>query len=242
MNPKKLSQVVSYVGQDTSLCPYMSARQTLLFSSLLQGPARKNSFDTKKRTSQVLEELGLSEVRHTSVADLTEPERRRLLIAMGLLLDTDVLLLDQPTKGMDIFDSFFLIENLRRWALIKGRCVIITIQPPTYEIFTMLSQVLLISTGRVLYFGKRRDLLSYFSYIDFPCPTFKNPSDYYLDLVTLDNLSSEAMLESSQRIENLVDMYNSRSTNAVSLPGPASLAPSPVRRAHMAIMFLALWM
>uniref|UniRef100_T1JU23 ABC transporter domain-containing protein n=1 Tax=Tetranychus urticae TaxID=32264 RepID=T1JU23_TETUR len=241
MTPAKLSQVSSYVGQDTDLCPNMSARQTLLFSSLVQGPAKKNTFDTKKRTNAVLEELGLSEVRHTSVADLTEAEKRRLLIGQALLLDTDLLLLDQPTKGMDIFDSFFLIEYLRQWALISGRCVILTIQPATYEIFTMLSQIALVSTGRILYFGKRKDLLTYFSYIDFPCPTYKNPSDYYLDLVTLDNLSSEAMLESSQRIENLVDLYSNRCSNAVSLPGPPSVAPPPVRRAHMTIMFLALW-
>ncbi|XP_074604489.1 ATP-binding cassette sub-family G member 8 [Brevipalpus obovatus] len=241
MSPKKLSQVISYVARDTTLCPDMSTRQTLLFSSLVQGPAKRSSFDTKKRINAVLEELGLSEVRHTSVASLTEPERRRLLIAMSLLLDTDVLLLDQPTKGMDIFDSFFLVEHLRRWALISGRCVILTIQPATYEIFTMLSQILLVSTGRVLYFGKRRELLSYFEEIYFPCPSLKNPSDYYLDLVTLDNLSSEAMLESSQRIENLVDTYCSKCPNAVSLPGPQSVAPPPIRRSHMTIMFLALW-
>ena len=77
----------------------------------------------------------------------------------------------------------------------------------------MLSKVALISTGRTLFFGKRRDLLSYFSYIDYPCPAYKNPSDYYLDLVTLDNLSSEAMLESSQRIESLVQVYQTRSAD-----------------------------
>ncbi|RWS15545.1 ATP-binding cassette sub-family G member 8-like protein [Dinothrombium tinctorium] len=240
MTPEKLSEVVGYVSQETKLCPEMSARQTLLFSTLVKRPAKKNSFDTKKRTNAVLEELSLSEVRHTSVSDLTESEQKRLLIAMNLLLDTDILLLDQPTKGMDIFDSFFLIEYLRQWALISGRCVIITIHPATYEIFTMLSRIALISTGRVLFFGKRKDLLSYFSHIDFPCPAFKNPSDYYLDLVTLDNLSSEAMLESSQRIENLVELYSRRYSNSVSLPRPPSITPPPVRKANFALQFLAL--
>ncbi|RWS28135.1 ATP-binding cassette sub-family G member 8-like protein [Leptotrombidium deliense] len=241
MSPQKMSEVVGYVSQDTTLCPQMSARQTLLFSTLVQKPAKRNSFDTKKRTNAVLEELSLSEVRHTSVADLTEAERRRLLIAMSLLLDTDILLLDQPTKGMDIFDSFFLIEYLRQWALISGRAVIITIHPSTYEIFTMLSRICLISTGRVLFFGRRKDLLPYFSNIDFPCPAFKNPSDYYLDLVTLDNLSSEAMLESSQRIENLVELYQRRFANSVSLPRPPSITPPPIRKANFALQFLALW-
>lgn len=56
---------------------------------------------------------------------------------------------------------------------------ILTIQPPTYEIFTMTSRVALISTGRLMYFGRRREMLPYFAFINFPCPAFKNPSDYY---------------------------------------------------------------
>jgi hypothetical protein len=42
---------------------------------------------------------------------------------------------------MDIFDTFFLVEYLRQWAA-RGRIVILTIQPPTYEIFTMISKVI----------------------------------------------------------------------------------------------------
>ena len=47
---------------------------------------------------------------------------------------------------MDIFDTFFLVEYLRQWAG-RGRIVIMTLQPPTYEILTMISKVLLLSTG-----------------------------------------------------------------------------------------------
>ncbi|KAI1292780.1 ATP-binding cassette sub-family G member 8 [Halotydeus destructor] len=238
----KLSELIAYVSQDTDLCPDMTTRQTVLFSTLVQKPAKRNDFDTKKRTNALLEELGLSEVRHSSVSSLTEAERKRLLIAVSLMLDTDILLLDQPTQGMDIFDTFFLVEYLRQWALISGRCVIMTIQPATYEIYTMLTRVALVSTGRVLFHGKRKDLLSYFANIDYPCPAFKNPSDYYLDLVTLDNLSPEAMLESSQRIESLVDNFGRRfPNNAISMAGPPSMTPPPLKKAVFPMQFLALW-
>ena len=79
---------------------------------------------------------------------------------------------------MDIFDTFFLVEYLRQWAE-RGRIVILTIHPPTYEVFTMLSRVALISSGRLMYSGRRREMLPYFAFIDFPCPAYKNPSDYY---------------------------------------------------------------
>lgn len=86
--------------------------------------------------------------------------------------------LPQPTRGMDIFDTFFLVEYLRQWAA-RGRIVLVTLQPPTYEILTMISKVVLLSTGRVMYAGKRREMLPYFAFIEYPCPAYKNPSDYY---------------------------------------------------------------
>ena len=45
----------------------------------------------------------------------------------------------QATRGMDIFDTFFLVEYLRQWAA-RGRIVFMTLQPPTYEILTMISK------------------------------------------------------------------------------------------------------
>lgn len=131
-----------------------------------------------KQIDALITDLGLEPVRHTRVGRLTVSEKRRLNVASHLLLDTDMVLLDQPTKGMDIFDTFFLVEYLRQWAA-RGRVVILTIHPPTYEIFTMLSRVALLSSGRMMYCGRRREMLPYFAFIEFPCPAYKNPSDYY---------------------------------------------------------------
>ncbi|XP_077500584.1 ATP-binding cassette sub-family G member 8 isoform X2 [Amblyomma americanum] len=238
MPPARLEHCVAYVARNWRLWPDMSVRQWMLFTSLLQEPGGPGR-DTKARINALLEDLGLGQLKHTRIRDLTESEARRLNVGSQLLLDTDVVLLDQPVSGMDILDSFFLIDYLRQWAA-RGRIVIMTIHPPTYEIFTMMTRVAIISTGRMVYHGKRRDLLPYFSYIDFPCPAYKNPSDYYLDLVTLDNLSPEAMLESSQRVENLVEVFRRRQT-ALSDPGPPGNAPMDVYRAGFFGQMLALW-
>ena len=251
-SPRHLSRVCAYVQRTTHLCPDMSTRQVLLFAGLLMGPAVKggstgvgsNNSDIKRRTRTILEELNLGEVRHARVSQLTDSEKRRLHIAIYLLLDTDILILDQPLNGLDIFDAFFLVEYLRQWAAIGGRSVIMTMAPPTYEVFTMLNRVLLLSASRALYVGTRRDFIKYFTSLDFPCPPFKNPSDYYLDLVTLDDLSQEALLESSQRVDNLAEIHIRRPMVDLfsSMPGPPAVAPPPFRRANFAMQFLALWM
>ena len=101
-----------------------------------------------------------------------------MLTLFFLISDADIVVLDQPTHGMDIFDTFFLVEYLRQWAG-RGRIVIMTLLPPTYEILTMISKIVLISMGKLMYFGKGREMLPYFAFIEYPCPAYKNPADYY---------------------------------------------------------------
>ncbi|XP_050735223.1 ATP-binding cassette sub-family G member 8-like [Eriocheir sinensis] len=239
-SPAKVAARSSYVQQDVNFCPDMSVRQTLLLHSFFRSSGDVTRVrEVKARINGLINDLGLEQVRHTRVKDLTLSERRRLNVACHLLLETDVVLLDQPTRGMDIFDTFFLVEYLRQWAC-RGRIVILTIQPPTYEIFTMISRVALISTGRLMYFGRRREMLPYFAFIEYPCPAYKNPSDYYLDLVTLDDLSAEAMLESSQRVEMLADTFRRRQ-EALSDPGPPLPLPPKVRKENLCLQLLGLW-
>ncbi|XP_071541495.1 ATP-binding cassette sub-family G member 8 [Panulirus ornatus] len=238
--PTKVAARSAYVQQDVNFCPDMSVRQTLLLHSFFRSSGDLTRVrEVKARINGLINDLGLEQVRHTRVKDLTLSERRRLNVACHLLLETDVVLLDQPTRGMDIFDTFFLVEYLRQWAG-RGRIVILTIQPPTYEIFTMISRVALISTGRLMYFGRRREMLPYFAFIEYPCPAYKNPSDYYLDLVTLDDLSAEAMLESSQRVEMLAETFRRRQ-EALSDPGHPGPLPPMVRKENLCLQLLGLW-
>ena len=105
----------------------------------------------------------------------------------------------------------------------------------------MFTKVTLISTGRTMFYGHRREMLPYFAFIEYPCPGFKNPSDYYLDLVTLDDLSSEALLESSQRIETLADSYR-RKQESLSEPGPPVSLPAKVTNANVFGQIGGIWM
>nr|XP_023024369.1 ATP-binding cassette sub-family G member 8-like [Leptinotarsa decemlineata] len=248
VRPHSLKSRVAYVQSDSHLCKDMTVVQTLRFHYDLKKPTEKLGYlkiDAMDRINVLIEDLGLELVRHTKVSSMTISERRRLNVACHLILDTDIVILDQPTRGMDIFDTFFLVEYLKQWANggagnALGRIVIFTMHPPTYEIFTMLSRILLISAGRTMYSGKRRDMLPYFALVEYPCPSYKNPSDYYLDLVTLDDLSAEAMLESSQRIEQLAEIFRQKQ-EPMSDPGRPATLPMTVRNPNCIVQGFVLF-
>ncbi|XP_012257912.2 ATP-binding cassette sub-family G member 8 [Athalia rosae] len=235
MSASLLRSRVAYLSAESTLSPGLTAEQTLTFYLRLQGGSASSSMES----DAILQELGLEATKHCLVNTLTTSEVRRLALACRLLQDSHILALDRPTHGLDIFDAFFLVEYLRQWAGRGPRLVVLTLHPPTYEILTMVSRVALTSGGRIMYTGPRRDMLPYFALAEFPCPPFKNPSDYYLDLVTLDDLSAEAMLESSQRIDHLAELARIRLPGLTD-PGPPGPLPLPISSVNIFIQIYVL--
>ncbi|XP_015521681.1 ATP-binding cassette sub-family G member 8 [Neodiprion lecontei] len=235
MSASLLRSRVAYLSAESTLSPGLTAEQTLSFYLRLRGGSGSSSMES----DAILQELGLEATKHCLVNTLTTSEVRRLALACRLLQNSHILALDRPTHGLDIFDAFFLVEYLRQWASRGQRLVILTLHPPTYEILTMVSRVALTSGGRIMYTGPRRDMLPYFALAEFPCPPFKNPSDYYLDLVTLDDLSAEAMLESSQRIDHLAELARVR-LPGISDPGPPGPLPPSISSANLLVQIYVL--
>lgn len=212
---------------NAALDPRMSVQNTLSFHASLRGPTDES--DLTDRIDILIEDLGLTAVRTANVSRLTHSEKQRLSVACQLLTQASILILDQVTTNMDIFDTFFLVEYLRQWC--AGRIVIMTLQPPTFEILSMCSGVLLLSGGRTIFSGSRSELPRHMGSLGYPCPPFKNPADYYLDLVTLDDLSAAAMLESSARIESLANSWDQLTANDIPIGAPPATMPRYTKRA-----------
>ncbi|KFB36928.1 AGAP002050-PA-like protein [Anopheles sinensis] len=229
VNRRILRQLCGYVPalDSAPLDPRMSVQSTLSFAAALRGPYDRS--DLKERIDILVEDLGLTAVRSANVSRLTHSEKQRLNVACQLLTQASILLLDQTTINMDIFDTFFLVEYLRQWCS-AGRIVVMTLQPPTFEILSMCSGVLLLSGGRTVYSGSRADLPRHMGQLGYPCPPFKNPADYYLDLVTLDDLSAAALLESSARIESLANSWDHVNAEPP-LAAPVANLPEPTKSA-----------
>ncbi|XP_014243372.1 ABC transporter G family member 1 [Cimex lectularius] len=234
VSPKDLRGITALVDKDTVLHGDFTVSGCLRYYASLRRPqGARGKLSMADQVAIVTDELGLCPVLDTMVSKLTHSEYSRLLVALQLLSDPQILLVDDVTNPMDIFDTFFLVEFLRYWAAgatggVAGRVVVMCLQPPTYEILTMVTRLLILSGCDTMYDGPSRSLGHYFTPVQCPAPAYKNPADYYLDLVTLDDLSAEAMLESSQRVDQLAGLYRRRQT-PLSDPAPYTL-PAPFKR------------
>jgi len=89
---------IGYLPEESYLYRYLDSRETLdFFGNLFQlAPG-----DRDKRTEQLLDMVGLSQVRSRTVGEFSKGMQRRIGLAQALINDPDLIILDEPTAGMD---------------------------------------------------------------------------------------------------------------------------------------------
>ena len=104
-----------------------------------------------------LRQLGLWEKRHTTARELSGGMKRRLMIARGLVHEPRLLILDEPTAGVDVElrrGMWDFLEKLNR----SGRTIILTTHY-LEEAERLCSRIAIIADGRIIENAPKRDLL-----------------------------------------------------------------------------------
>ena len=110
------------LGGDAGLYARLSGKNNLLlFADLYQIPYRRQ----KARVAELLEMVGLSDAEDRRVETYSRGMKQRLHIARGLLHDPDVVIMDEPSNGIDPVGAPVLRELIRSWVR-QGRTVLLT--------------------------------------------------------------------------------------------------------------------
>lgn len=114
-------RLIGYIPQDLALDPEMTGRETLALLAALHGVPRQKRPD---RIERLAESFGTAGHLDRPVASWSGGLKRRLHLAAGMIHDPDLLLLDEPTAGLDAEGNDFLWAELKRRAA-AGRAVVI---------------------------------------------------------------------------------------------------------------------
>ncbi|KAJ2742905.1 hypothetical protein GGI20_004146 [Coemansia sp. BCRC 34301] len=207
--PGNFRRATSYVQQEDIMHSLLTVRETLSFAAKLRLPNSQYSREQKKaRVEDILKQLRLESIRDSQIGStknrgISGGERKRVSIGMELLTDPRILFLDEPTSGLDSNSSQLTVELVRKIATERRIATLVTIHQPSARIFNMFDKVILLSQGHVVYFGPTALTIGYFSNIGYQCPVHENPADYFVDLMTLDYRSDEALAASKMRVAEL---------------------------------------
>jgi iron complex transport system ATP-binding protein len=138
----------------------LTARQVVLtgfFASLdLYDPP---SAMQKKQADRLLKQVGLAQVKDQPYARLSSGERVRSLLARALAGRPRLLLLDEPTAGLDVLGREQLLAIVQQLAAAANAPTIVMITHHVEELPPATSQVMLLDNGRVAAAGKPASVL-----------------------------------------------------------------------------------
>lgn len=97
-NAKEIRSMTGYLPQDFSMYPTMTVEESLDYLGILSGMDRDSR---QERIKILLKRVNLTEHKHKKVKALSGGMKRRLGIAQALLHDPKVLIVDEPTAGLD---------------------------------------------------------------------------------------------------------------------------------------------
>lgn len=129
--------------------------------------------------------LGLRLRENIFVGDLSGGEQKRLSIALELIDDPKIIIIDEPTTSLDICTSTQCIVLLKKLAM-EGRTVICTIHQPSAIIFNLFDFVYGMANGRCIYMGSSLNLVEFLNELDLQCPSSYNPADFFLEIANND--------------------------------------------------------
>lgn len=124
--------------------PYNTGYQNLMYFAKLNGVG-------EKKVEELLELLGLTEAANKNVKAYSLGMRQRLGIAQALLKDPDVLVLDEPTNGLDPEGIYEVREYIRKIANEKNITVLIS-SHLLGELEKMCDRAIMIKKGEVIQF------------------------------------------------------------------------------------------
>ena len=142
--PMEVKRRVGYLPETPPLYPDMSVREYLDFCSRIKGVPAK---ERKARVGAAIEKCRVGDVRDKLIAKLSKGYRQRVGLAQAILHNPDVLILDEPTAGLDpkqIIETRELIRGL------AGSHTVILSTHILPEVSMTCGRVVIINEGRVV--------------------------------------------------------------------------------------------
>ncbi len=142
-NPRQSRAAIGVMPQELNLDPFFTPRGALEVQAGLYGVPKQD-----RRSDEILEMVGLTDKAHAYARTLSGGMRRRLLLGKALVHHPHILVLDEPTAGVDIELRQMLWENIRKLNQ-QGMTIILTTHY-LEEAEEMCDEIAIIDQGEVV--------------------------------------------------------------------------------------------
>lgn len=151
-DPFAVKGVIALSPQETAIAEHLNAWENL---SLLAGAHRLGKSETRARSAELLDMVGLTERAGERAKKYSGGMKRRLSIAMALVCQPRVLFLDEPTIGLDPQARRSMWEHI---ANLKGEMTVVLTTHYLEEADALADRIAVIDRGKVIALGTPQEL------------------------------------------------------------------------------------
>ncbi|KPL57970.1 antibiotic ABC transporter ATP-binding protein [Rossellomorea vietnamensis] len=212
--PVLIKKKIGVVPQEIALYPTMSARDNLLFWGKMYG---LTGAQAKKRVDEVLEIVGLKERGKERIETFSGGMKRRINIGAALMHEPELLIMDEPTVGIDPQSRNHILETVK--ALNEKGMTIIYTSHYMEEVEFLCNRVGIMDHGEVIALGTKSELCSRLAGSSFI-------------QIKVENLSYEAMRE-LKKAEGMVQIAFQQEAGIIEVfaPNPQEAVASVITSA-----------
>ena len=206
-NPRQVRASIGIVPQEVNLDAFFSPKKLLELQAGLYGVKQKD-----KITDTILKMVALEKQANSYSRNLSGGMKRRLLIAKAMVHQPPILILDEPTAGVDVELRAKLWENVNE--LNKQGVTIILTTHYLFEAQEMCDRIAIINNGYLVALDSTQKLLERIvsKKITFKYECIKPIKDLKLDgfnfIINEDDTISVSYEKKNQRFEKLINFFN----------------------------------
>jgi ABC-type multidrug transport system ATPase subunit len=151
--PEQVKRYIGYLTANTGLYVRLTPREMLEYFAVLYGiPAA----EARRRIDELVDWLGMGDFLKLRCGALSTGQKQRTNIARALIADPPILVLDEPTLGLDVLSNRLILEFIRTQAG-DGKAILLSTHALD-EIETMCRRIGLIHSGRLVAEGDLESL------------------------------------------------------------------------------------
>jgi len=202
LNPRQVRASIGIVPQEVNVDPFFTPKKLLDIQAGMYGVAKKDRI-----TDKILELTSLTDKADSYMRSLSGGMKRRLLLAKAMVHQPPILILDEPTAGVDVDLRQKLLENVKE--LNKQGVTIILTTHYLQEAEELCDRIAIINHGKIVALDKTENLLSeiHLKKIKFKVKNFKNIGDKLDDHLKIEYLkNNQISIKYDKTISNIEDI------------------------------------
>lgn len=187
-NTKRFRELVSYISEKSTFIPELDLNENLLYF--------KTVFKSSKDILEIAKRVSIDDLLGKKPDKLSKGQRQRLALAVSMLKDAKIILLDEPAEGLDV-ETKQVVKDLVKEFKEKG-CTVFYVTHDEDEVEEVCDKIIALKDGKVKFFGSVDEFWR--TYEKFYSVTFEMPESPGKKVTRIMNIDELKTAQESFRI------------------------------------------